>query len=500
MFHTPSARLSSCVESRKFVAVLSVFVACLFLAPTIGHAQFTFASDNADNYGGAGEPGWTNTANAGTGFAAWTLASGGGTGGFGGNFLGDPNAAGISGFGTSAFAQFANPTGSGAFANADRSLSTAMQVGDTFSFQWAINWDSGTSGNKGFNLYTGGLSGTQLINVNNGNSATITINGADTGFTFGTSVMTWTFAYTDATTLVVTANDRDGSGTYSNSFTVAGAVDAFRFYSSSMQAGNQAQPYFNNFSLTNSGLYNVATAQTEARFLTGSGNLAKTGNGTLTISGTTNNFTGTVGITNGAIRATASSALGSASAVTVQSGAALEYSGGITVARNLTINGTGLSTGGALRSISGNNTHSGNLTLGSASRIASDADTLTISGTVSGSGLGLTVGGAGNTAIQSAIGIGAGRLTKEDAGTLTLSGANAYTGGTLISGGRVVGDTRSLQGGITNNAGLTFDQSTNGTYSGALSGTGSVVKTNSGAVTFSGANSYSGEHWSRAAR
>ena len=454
-------------------------------------AQFTFANDNTST--SAYSDGWQNSDNGGSGFGAWTLASGGGTGGFGGNFIGDPNAAGITTFGTNAFAQFANPTGSGAFANADRTLSSAMQVGDTFSFQWAINWDSGTGGNKGFNLYTGGVAGTQLINVNNGSSANITINGADTTFSFGTTVMTWTFAYTGATTLVVTANDRDGSGTYSNSFTVAGAVDAFRFYSSSMQSGNQAQPYFNNFSLTNSGLYNVATAQTESRFLTGSGNLAKTGSGTLTLSGTSNNFTGTVGITNGAIRATAASALGAASAVTVQSGAALEYSGNISVARNLTLNGTGLSTGGALRNISGDNTNSGSITLGSASRINSDAGTLTLSGAVSGSGFGLTVGGAGSTVIQTAIGIGSGGLTKADAGTLTLSGANAYTGGTLVSGGRLIGDTRSLQGTITNTAAVTFSQSTNGTYGGLMSGTGgTLTKSGAGTVTLTANNSYTG--------
>ncbi len=478
------------LKTAAFAGCLALVL--LLIAPS-SRAQFTFASDSADNYGGAGEPGWSNTANAGTGFAEWLLASGGGTGGFGGNFLGDPNAAGISGFGTSTFAQFANPNGSGAFANADRSLSTAMQVGDTFSFQWAINYDSGSGGNKGFNLYTGGVSGTQLINVNNGSSATITINDVDTGFAYGTSAMTWTFAYTDATTLVVTANDRDGSGTYSNSFTVAGAVDAFRFYSSSMQSGNEAQPYFNNFLLTNSGLYNVATTQTEARFLTGSGNLAKIGNGTLTISGATNNFTGTVGITNGAVRATASSALGSASAVTVQGGAALEYSGGITVNRNLTINSTGVSGAGALRNITGDNVHSGSLALGSASRIASDAGTLTISGAVSGSNVGLTVGGAGNTAIQTAIAIGTGRLTKEDAGILTLSGANAYTGGTLVSGGTLSGDTRSLQGVITNNAAVVFSQTTNGSYTGLMSGTGgTLTKSGSGTVALTANNTYTG--------
>ena len=471
----------------RAVVLAATFAAMLWANETRG--QFTFASDQASNYGGAGEPSFGTGGNGGTGFDAWSFV----VGGTGGGFIGNPTSAGIGGMAAESFALYANPTNAGNFINANRNLSTAMQVGDTFSFQWGANFDSDGPGSKGFNLYVGG---TEIINVNMGGSpGNITFNGTNTTFGYGTNAMTWSFFYTNATTLIVTANDRDGTGTYSNSFTVTGAVDSFRWYAAQLNTVSfsaQREPYYNNLLVTNSGLYNVATAQTESRFLTGSGNLAKTGNGTLTISGATNNFTGTVGITNGAVRATASSALGSASSVTVQNGASLEYSGGITVGRNLTINGTGISTGGALRSISGNNTHSGNLTLGSASRIASDSGTLTISGTLSGSGLGLTVGGAGNTTIQSAIGIGAGGLTKEDAGTLTLSGANAYTGGTLISSGRVIGDTRSLQGGISNNAALTFDQSTNGTYSGALSGTGSVVKTNSGAVTFSGANSYSG--------
>jgi len=393
------------------------------------------------------------------------------------------------------FGLFANPAGSGAYVFTDRSLSSTMQAGDTFSFQWGMNWDSdnGLSGNKGFVLYTGAPGSGEAIRVNNGGNSDIQFNGVNTGFGFGTAVMNWTFTMTDATTVSVSANDRDGTGSFATNITISGGLNSLRLYATNMGGGAQRQPYYNSFLLTNSGLYNVAAAQTEARFLTGSGNLAKTGNGTLTISGTTNNFTGTVGITNGAIRATASSALGSASSVTVQSGAALEYSGGITVTRNATLNGTGISTGGALRNISGDNTQSGNITLGSASRIASDAGTLTVSGNVSGSDVGLTVGGAGNTAIQTAIGIGTGRLTKEGAGTLTLSGANAYSGGTLVSGGRLVGDTRSLQGAITNNAAVTFNQTTNGTYSGLMSGTGgTLTKSGTGTVTLSANNSYTG--------
>jgi autotransporter-associated beta strand protein len=88
---------------------------------------------------------------------------------------------------------------------------------------------------------------------------------------------------------------------------------------------------------------------------------------------------------------------------------------------------------------------------------------------------------------------GTGGLNKVGAGTLTLAGANTYNGGTLVSAGRIIGDTRSLQGTITNNAAVTFSQTTNGTYGSVLSGTGGTVrKTGSGTVTFSQNNTYTG--------
>lgn len=480
--------------------ILLLAACALLSAASVARSQFTFASDQASNYSGAGagEPSWTNGANAGTGFAAWSFTSSAGSSGFAGAFVGDPASAGVTGMNAESFGLFANPAGSGAYVFTDRSLSSTMQVGDTFSFQWGINWDSdnGLTGNKGFVLYTGAPGSGEAIRVNNGGSSDIQFNGVNTGFGFGTAVMNWTFTMTDATTVAVSANDRDGTGSFSTNITISGGLSSLRLYATNMGSGTQRQPYYNNFLLTNSGLYNVAAAQTEARFLTGSGNLAKTGNGTLTISGTTNNFTGTVGITNGAIRATASSALGSASSVTVQSGAALEYSGGITVTRNATLNGTGISTGGALRNISGDNTQSGNITLGSASRINSDAGTLTFSGAISGSGLGLTVGGSGNTAIQSAIGIGSGRLTKDGSGTLTLTASNAFSGNTLISAGSLVlgnGSTiGSINGTITNNGALFYNRSDNITQSGLISGSGSVTKQGAGSLTLSSANTYTG--------
>ena len=87
---------------------------------------------------------------------------------------------------------------------------------------------------------------------------------------------------------------------------------------------------------------------------------------------------------------------------------------------------------------------------------------------------------------------GNGVVNQLGTGTTTLSGANTYTRGTVVSAGSLVGTTTSLQGAITNNAAVTFDQSTDGTYSGAMSGSGSLSKTGIGRLSLSGSSSYNG--------
>ncbi|MDD3180149.1 MAG: autotransporter-associated beta strand repeat-containing protein [Opitutaceae bacterium] len=202
--------------------------------------------------------------------------------------------------------------------------------------------------------------------------------------------------------------------------------------------------------------------------ISGTGGLTKsTGTGTLTLSGAST-YSGTTNINAGAIRIENATALGSSAGGTVVStGEALEVANNITVSGEaLTITGTGVSTGGALRNVSGANEWAGSITLSGASRINSDAGTLTISGGISGT-RNLTLGGEGDITVSGIIGTGARTVTKDGTGTLTLSGANTYTGVTTVSAGTLIaanasalgttahtdtissGATFGIQGGIT---------------------------------------------------
>jgi fibronectin-binding autotransporter adhesin len=185
----------------------------------------------------------------------------------------------------------------------------------------------------------------------------------------------------------------------------------------------------------------------------GTVSLQKQGTGTWTLTGS-NTYTGTTGITGGVLNIQHANALGTTGANTsVAAGAALEIQGGITVGPEpLSLIGTGISSGGALRNISGTNTFGGLVTLTGATRINSDAGRLILSnaGTITGTTFGLTFGGAGDISIASNIGTTTGGVTKDGAGMLTLSGSNTYTGTTAIQGGTLL-FTRpaSLYGGTT---------------------------------------------------
>ena len=123
----------------------------------------------------------------------------------------------------------------------------------------------------------------------------------------------------------------------------------------------------------------------------------------------------------------------------------LELSGGITIgAEALTLNGAGISDGGALRSVSGNNTWQGAISNNNGARINADADKLTVSGNITSGSQNLYIGGTGNIDITGTVTgtatTGNGALYKDGAGTMTLTQNNTGLTGLV----RVLGGTASI--------------------------------------------------------
>jgi len=179
--------------------------------------------------------------------------------------------------------------------------------------------------------------------------------------------------------------------------------------------------------------------------------LTKTGTGTLTFSGA-NGFTGNTTIsTGGIINYQNGTAFGSNTSITVNSGATAQVQGGIlgkaAVTKTLTLNGTGVSSNGALQNVSGNNTYGNRWALGSAATIASDSGTLTLSNTTAmSSSQALTLAGAGNGVIVTPITGATASIVKSGAGTWTLSGANTFTSGASVDAGTLLVNNTASNG------------------------------------------------------
>ncbi|ECY4148066.1 autotransporter outer membrane beta-barrel domain-containing protein, partial [Salmonella enterica subsp. enterica serovar Tennessee] len=137
--------------------------------------------------------------------------------------------------------------------------------------------------------------------------------------------------------------------------------------------------------------------------------------------------------------------------------------------------------------LSGANSYSGGTLISDGTLIAGRVDVLGSGDVTDNATLELNTGGTFDNAIS-----GSGQVVKSGDETLTLSGANSYTGGTLISSGTLVAnDVNALgTGDVTDDA--TLELNTGGDFDNAISGSGQVVKSGDDVLTLSGANSYSG--------
>jgi autotransporter-associated beta strand protein len=220
--------------------------------------------------------------------------------------------------------------------------------------------------------------------------------------------------------------------------------------------------------------------------LLGAGGLTKTGNGTYILSNTgSNGFGGAITINDGTLRIA-----GSADR--------LPTSGAVTLANVATAALDLNNTNQTLASINGGGVTGGNITLGS--------------------GI-LSITGAGS---YGGIISGTGSLFKKTAGTLTLTGANTYSGGTVISNGAILvanstdsglgSGSVTIQGGIlqigdgsvnggvsatyiTNNSNVSLFPASDITFTNIVVGSGNLSKVGGGSGTtiyITNANSFSG--------
>ncbi len=203
----------------------------------------------------------------------------------------------------------------------------------------------------------------------------------------------------------------------------------------------------------------ASQSATISSVLAGAGNgLVKAGAGAVTLSGT-NSFTGPVTVSAGTLTASGGNAISNTVAVTVSRDGVLSLDANETIG-----------------SLAG----AGSVTLANYVLKTNNNENTEFSGVISGSS-----SNAG--------------LTKAGSGTLTLSGANEYTGTTLIQGGTLRigagGTTGRVLGGINNSVStalVEFKRSDDITYGGVISGAGKLTKSGAGTLTLTGANSYTG--------
>ncbi|ECS4321574.1 autotransporter outer membrane beta-barrel domain-containing protein [Salmonella enterica subsp. enterica serovar Kentucky] len=217
--------------------------------------------------------------------------------------------------------------------------------------------------------------------------------------------------------------------------------------------------------------------------ISGSGQVVKSGDDTLTLSGA-NSYTGGTTISGGTLVATNVDALGTCD---VTNSSTLELNTGGTFDNAISGSGQVVKSGDETLTLSGSNTYTGGTLISGGTLVATNVDALGTGDVTDNATLELNTGGTFDNVIS-----GSGQVVKSGDDTLTLSGANSYTGGTLISGGTLVATSVEAlgSGDVTDNAVLELN--TGGTFDNAISGSGQVVKSGDKTLTLSGANSYTG--------
>ena len=332
-----------------------------------------------------------------------------------------------------------------------------------------------------------------IENSSYGSAKSLTKAGTGTQILNGTTTHTGTTTVNGGTLSLGSGYNHNGGGAF-----VVNAAGTLEGTTDNLQGAT----------ITNDGnvRLNQSTDGTYSDAMSGTGSMEKSGTGTVTLSGT-NTYSGGTILNAGALIGTTDSLQGAITndgTIRFDQSSNGTYSGAMSGSGSLEKSGTGTLT------LSGTTTHTGTTTVnGGTLSLGSDhthsgggAFVVNAAGTLEGTTdnlQGAAITNDGNVRFnQSTDGTysdamsGTGSLEKSGTGTVTLSGTNTYSGGTILSAGTLIGTTDSLQGAITNNGSIRFEQSTEGTYSGAMTGTGSLEKSGTGTLIMTGTNSHSG--------
>ncbi|MBJ4183629.1 autotransporter-associated beta strand repeat-containing protein, partial [Salmonella enterica subsp. enterica serovar Typhimurium] len=208
--------------------------------------------------------------------------------------------------------------------------------------------------------------------------------------------------------------------------------------------------------------------------ISGSGQVVKSGDETLTLSGA-NSYTGGTLISSGTLVANDVNALGTGD---VTDNAVLELNTGGDFTNNISGSGQVVKSGDDTLTLSGRNACTGGKLSSTRTLVANEINALGTGDVTDNATLALNTGGGFINNIG-----GTGRVEKSGDDVLTLSGANSYSGGTLISDGTLVASNVEAlgTGNVTDNA--TLEMNTGGDFDNAISGSGQVVKSGDETLT-----------------
>ncbi|EKJ5551482.1 autotransporter-associated beta strand repeat-containing protein, partial [Salmonella enterica] len=328
---------------------------------------------------------------------------------------------------------------------------------------------------SGANSYTGGttISGGTLVasNVEALGSGDVTDNATlelNTGGDFDNNI--------GGTGSVVKSGDKTLTLSGANSYTGGTTISGGTLVATNVEALGSGD-------VTDNAVLELNTGGDFTNAISGSGQVVKSGDKTLTLSGA-NSYTGGTTISGGTLVASNVEALGTGD---ITDNATLELNAGGDFANNIGGTGSVVKSGDKTLTLSGSNTYTGGTTISGGTLVATNVEALGTGNVTDNATLELSTGGD----FANNIG-GTGSVVKSGDETLTLSGANSYTGGTTISGGTLVASNVEAlgTGDVTDNA--TLELNTGGDFDNAISGSGQVVKSGDKTLTLSGANSYSG--------